>query len=49
VTVSDNITYVCEAQDGDGFSRSTNYTVQVNGIIQKHNNIKGYSYFIIIV
>ena len=37
VTVSDNNTYVCEAQDGDSFSRSANYTVQINGIIQKHN------------
>ena len=37
VTVSDNNTYVCEAQDGDGLSRSANYTVQINGIAQKHN------------
>ena len=39
VTVSDNNTYVCEAQDGDSFSRSANYTVQINGIVQKHNII----------
>ena len=36
VTVSDNNTYVCEAQDGDGFSHRVNYIVQINGIAQKH-------------
>ena len=34
VVVSDNNTFVCEAQDDDGFSSRVDHAVQVNGIVQ---------------
>ena len=33
VIVSDNNTFVCEAQDGDGLSSRVDHAVQVNGIV----------------
>ena len=33
VTVSDNNTFVCEAQDDDGFSSRVDHAVRINGIV----------------
>ena len=33
VIVSDNDTFICEAQDDDGFSSRVDHAVQVNGIV----------------